>query len=244
MRLVVITPRRACRPTNSETIARWSVTPCPPRGPVESQKPNTSAVGHSSKRPGRAAARRISGVRGRPPSPCSPAVACRAIPLRARFARRTRRRIFAANTSPDIRGEWWRPPRRRRLLRCVRRRGYGDPRSRPPLRGTGASLLLRADASSRLASPAGATRGRGQRRRRRRPRRRNGCGLKQAVLRFRRACGRGGSARAKGWFQPFVRSRGRGGGRIRSAEPRASLAARRRRGGARAHAAPRYTAPA
>ncbi len=36
---------------------------------------------------------------------------CRATPLRARSARRTRRRIFAANTSPDIRGEWWRPPR-------------------------------------------------------------------------------------------------------------------------------------
>ncbi len=73
------------------------------------------------------------------------------------------------------------------LLRRVRRCGYGDPHSHPApggdRRGFAPAARGRADASSRLAPPAGATRRRGQRRRRRRPRRRNGCGLKQAVLR-------------------------------------------------------------
>ncbi len=127
----------------------------------------------------RADARQICGARGRPPSRCSPATACRATLLRARSARRTRHRIFAANSGV--------PRARRRLLRRVRRRGCGDPHSHPApcggRRGFAPAAGGGADASSRLASPAGATRRRGQRRRRRRPRRRNGCGLKQALLR-------------------------------------------------------------
>ena len=48
MRLLVFTPNSASTPTISETIARWNLNPSPPFGPVESQMPKTSAVGHSS----------------------------------------------------------------------------------------------------------------------------------------------------------------------------------------------------
>ena len=155
------------------------------RNPRHADPPAPSPRGRRRRRP-RAAERadarqrgRSPVFRGRSPSPCSPAVACRATPLRARPRRTYRPRIFAANSGV--------PRARRRLLRPrapLRLRGSALP-PRPPPRAPGRCSCrgVWVDASSRLAPPAGATRRRGQRRRRRRPRRRNGCGLKQALLR-------------------------------------------------------------
>ena len=174
---------------------------------------------------------------------------CRATPLRARSARRTRRRIFAANTSPGIRGEWWRPPRRpvraRAAVRCAACaaaaagiRAPAPHSAAPGLRSCCGRTHPRASLH-RPARPAGEVRGGGGA-----GRGGNRCGLKQAVLRNPARVWTRRQRTCDGVVPPFVRSRGRGGGRIRSAEPPASLAARRRRGEARTHAAPRYTAPA